>query len=346
MSSIPGNPTFPKTELRSSAPLLESIAGPQAEPPNGGGTERPGSYPLLDLLRRSLAIPESRTTMIGGLLAFGFIGVIFASNFRHFVYSWSTDENYGHGFLVPLLSLYFANQAAGRGPVAVRRGVGLGIGLLTVALLVKLATVVVVVGTLGDLALLAAIAGIVALLAGTGALRRYWFAIAFLVFMIPLPVALYALIASPLQLLASKLASGILNRTGVPVLTVGNMMTLPGGVQMFVAEACSGMRQLTGFLALTAAVAYLIARPAWYRVAIVLSALPIALTANVTRVTLTGYIMVFVNPQYASGAYHTIEGLLMLAFGLSLLRAECWVLDQAASACRESQPTPDRPATS
>jgi exosortase len=222
--------------------------------------------------------------------------------------------------------------------------VGLGILLLTFAILVKLATVVVVVGTLGDLALLAAIAGIVALLAGTGALKRYGFAIAFLMFMIPLPVALYALIASPLQLLASRLASGILNRTGVPVLTVGNMMTLPGGVQMFVAEACSGMRQLTGFLALTAAVAYLIVRPAWYRAAIVLSALPIALTANVTRVTLTGYIMVFVNPEYASGAYHTIEGLLMLAFGLSLLRAECWVLDQAASACRESQPTPQGPA--
>ena len=42
-------------------------------------------------------------------------------------------------------------------------------------------------------------------------------------------------------------------------------MTLPGGVQMFVAEACSGMRQMTGFLALTAAVAYLTTRPGWYR---------------------------------------------------------------------------------
>src|SRR5207245_6328596 len=38
-------------------------------------------------------------------------------------------------------------------------------------------------------------------------------------------------------------------------------------------------------------------------------------------------IMYFVNPDYASGTYHTLEGLLMLGFGLSLLRAECWVLD-------------------
>ena len=66
-------------------------------------------------------------------------------------------------------------------------------------------------------------------------------------------------------MLASQVASTVMNATGVPVLCEGNRMTLPGGVQMFVAEACSGMRQLTGFLALTAAVAYLTTRPAWYR---------------------------------------------------------------------------------
>jgi exosortase len=318
MTSIPRNATLPKPKTRSSSPLL-------------------------DLLRSSLGSPESRPAFLGALLAVALIAIIFASNFRHFVFTWSTDENYGHGFLVPLLSLYFANQAAGRGPVAVRGGVMVGVLLLVFALIVKLATVVIVVGTLGDLALLASIAGVVSILAGGQALRRYGFAVAFLMFMIPLPVSLYAQIASPLQLLASKLASVVLNRTGVPVLTEGNMMTLPGGVQMFVAQACSGMRQLTGFLALTAAVAYLVARPAWYRAAIVLSALPIALTANVIRVTLTCYIMYYINPQYASGAYHTVEGLLMLAFGLSLLRAECWFLDQAVKTCGESDVPPEPP---
>ena len=62
--------------------------------------------------------------------------------------------------------------------------------------------------------------------------------------------------------------------------------------------------------------AYLTSRPGWYRVIVVLSALPIALTANVARVVLTGYIMHFVNPQYASGTYHTLEGISMMGFGL------------------------------
>ena len=101
------------------------------------------------------------------------------------------------------------------------------------------------------------------------------------------------------------------------------MMTLPGGVRMFVAEACSGMRQLTGFLALTTAVAYLSGRPAWYRAIVIASSIPIAMTANVLRVALTGWIMYRLSPEYASGQFHTIEGLLMMAVGLGLLALEC-----------------------
>ena len=183
---------------------------------------------------------------------------------------------------------------------------------------------------LGDVALLIGLAGIFGLLLGTEALKRYWFVFFFLVFMVPLPIAMYSRIASPLQLLASQLASTVMNATGIPVLCEGNRMTLPGGVQMFVAEACSGMRQMTGFLALTAAVAYLTTRPCWYRAIVVLSALPIALTANVARITMTGYIMHFVNPQYASGTYHTLEGIIMMGFGLLVLNSLCSLLNQLA----------------
>jgi exosortase len=200
--------------------------------------------------------------------------------------------------------------------------------LLLVAILARLFTIPLPIPFLGDLAFLIGLAGVFTLLFGAAAIRRYWFVFFFLVFMVPLPIALYSRIASPLQLLASQVASAVMNATGVPVLCEGNKMTLPGNVQMFVAEACSGMRQLTGFLALTTAVAYLSLRPAWYRAVIVSSALPIALTANIARVVLTGYIMHFVNPLYAAGTFHTLEGLLMMGFGLLLLQSECWVMDR------------------
>ena len=91
---------------------------------------------------------------------------------------------------------------------------------------------------------------------------------------------------------------------------------------MFVAEACSGLRQMTGFLALTTGVAYLSTRPVWYRVIIILSALPIAMTANIARVLLTGYIMHFVNPQFARGNVPHARRLCSWAMGFGLFAAQ------------------------
>ncbi len=298
---------------------------------------------LGNLMARALRDPVQRVTLLGGLLCCILFGVLFRENLWHFYYAWTTDDNYSHGFLVPLLSLYFASQTARRGPVELSHGVILGGILLTLAIAGRLVTVPLPIPFVGDLALLVGLAGLFALLLGSKALARYWFAFFFLVFMVPLPIAMYSRLASPLQLLASRLASTVMNATGVPVLCEGNHMTLPGGVQMFVAEACSGMRQMTGFLALTAAVAYLTVRPAWYRVVVVLSALPIALTANVARIVLTGFIMHYVDREYASGTYHTLEGILMMGFGLLLLNSLCSLLNHlCASAAGGSQDQPDQ----
>ncbi len=298
----------------------------QAPPSRRSSDVRPGN--LLELIRGSLAEPGGRPIWFAALACTALYLLLFRDVLWHFYYSWTTDENYSHGFLVPPLALYFANQATRRGPVPVEGGGALGSVMLTVSVLIGLLTIPLPIPFLGQLAFILGLGGIFALLFGGPALRRYWFSLAFLVFMVPLPVAVYTRMASPLQLLASRVASTVMNATGVPVLREGNHLTLPGGLQLFVAEACSGMRQLTGFLALTIAVAYLSTRPPWYRGLIVLSGVPIALTANIARVLLTGYIMHFLNPEYALGAFHTVEGLLMMGFGLLLLNLECWGLDQ------------------
>jgi exosortase len=282
-------------------------------------------------LARWATDPANRPTALAATACLALLALLYRDTLEHFYRAWTTEDNYSHGFLVPLLSLYFAAQVFRReGPPPAPtggRGVVIGSALLGAALVVSLLKVALPIEFLGDLGFLAALAGAFAMIAGAVALRRYWFAFAFLIFMVPLPIALYTRIANPLQLMASKLASAFMNATGVPVLCEGNRMTLPGGVQMFVAEACSGMRQLTGFLALAAAVAYLARRPLWYRAVVLASALPIALFANTTRVVVTGYIMHFVDPRYAEGAYHTLEGLLLMGLGLLLLNSVCTLMD-------------------
>jgi exosortase len=299
---------------------------------------------LAKLISQSAQDPADRAWWAGALVCLALFVRVFWDNLGHFYYSWTTDENYSHGFLVPLISLYFANQAASRGSVPIRGGTSAGSLMLLVALSARLLSIPLPIPFLGDVAFLIGLTGLFTVLLGASALKRFWFAFFFLIFMVPLPIALYSKIASPLQLFASRVASAMMNATGVPVLCEGNKMTLPGGIQMFVAEACSGMRQLTGFLALTFAVAYWTARPPWYRIVIVVSALPIALSANIARVMLTGYIMHFVNPQFALGAYHTLEGLLMMGFGLLLLQTECWLLDQISEhrtrTCQDAEALP------
>jgi exosortase len=243
------------------------------------------SPPLLEVLRSAWDDPGRRASVVGAAGAAGLLAVIFWQNLVHFVMVWSNDENYSHGFLVPLISLYFANEAARKGPVPVRSGALLGSVLIATALSIKLATIVIPFPVASDYGFLLTLAGICAVLAGSGALGRYWFAFFFLGFMVPLPVAMYSMIANPLQLLVSQMATSMLNVIGIPALCEGNMITLPGDNQLFVAEACSGMRQLTGFLALTTAWAYLSVRPAWNRALLIASSIPIAMTANVVRVT-------------------------------------------------------------
>jgi exosortase len=300
-------------------------------------TPSPGrpSPPLLALVRSGWEDPSRRPSVIGAIGAVGLLGILFWQNILHFVMVWANDENYSHGFLVPLISLYFANEAARKGPVPIRSGVWLGSFLITLALAIKLSTIVIPFPVASDYGLLLALAGTCALLAGTAALKRYWFAFFFLGFMVPLPVALYSMIANPLQLLVSQMSTSMLNVIGIPALCEGNMITLPGDNQLFVAEACSGMRQLTGFLALTTAWAYLSARPSWNRALLILSSIPIAMTANVVRVMLTGVITYSLDPKYASGAFHTVEGLAMMGLGLLMLSTFSWTVDQISSIGRK-----------
>ena len=93
-----------------------------------------------------------------------------------------------------------------------------------------------------------------------------------------------------------------------------------------VAEACSGMRLLMAFVALGVAMAYVHARPIWQRLVLVVSTIPIAMMCNIVRVTVTGFLYVFVNPKYTHGIYHDALGVAMLPLALGLYSGVAWFM--------------------
>src|SRR6516164_5713156 len=81
---------------------------------------------LAALLLRASKDPAQRTFWLGAIVCTGLFIRLFWDNLGHFYYVWTTDENYSHGFLVPLISIYFANQVASREPLPIRGGLWLG----------------------------------------------------------------------------------------------------------------------------------------------------------------------------------------------------------------------------
>src|SRR5205814_72366 len=107
-----------------------------------------------------------------------------------------------------------------------------------------------------QISLLPCVAGICLLLGGWHALRWAWPSIAFLAFMIPLPYTASVQLAGPLQRIATEATTFLLQTLGRPAVSEGNVILL-NEIELGVVEACSGLRMLVIFFALSTAVALL-----------------------------------------------------------------------------------------
>ncbi len=144
------------------------------------------------------------------------------------------------------------------------------------------------------------------------------FPIVYLFFMIPLPGAVYDRIAFPLQLLATKIAGGVIQFCSIPVYREGNMLYFVH-TQLEVAEACSGIRSIMALTMLSVIFAHLSGNGWWRKALLIFSAIPIAMLANILRVSGTGILAHFFGDKVARGFLHEFSGLAVFVFGLVLL---------------------------
>jgi exosortase len=170
-------------------------------------------------------------------------------------------------------------------------------------------------------------------------LRWSWPAIAFLAFMLPLPFQVETALALPLRRWATHLSVYLLQVLGYPALADGNVILLDEA-RLGVAEACSGLGMLMTFFALATALA-LVIRVSWVdRLVLVASALPIAVLANVVRITATAVAHETLGPDVARTIMHDLAGWLMMPFALVLLYLELWILSRLLIPITPQQPLP------
>jgi exosortase D (VPLPA-CTERM-specific) len=245
---------------------------------------------------------------------------LYHSIIYNLVLQWGKDPEYGHGYFVPAFSLYLLWENRKRLKVIKVSPSWAGLPLVVFGLLM------LVVGKLGielftsRFSLLVLLAGLIILFRGWEFFRAVFFPWAFLFLMIPLPKLILQEVTFPLQLLASQLATDLLRAAGVVVNLQGNVINLPNEA-LNVAEACSGLRSLLSLFTLAIIYGYLMDRRNWVRIVLVCAAVPIAVSANVFRIFVTGLIVQYWNPEKADGFYHEFQGWLVFVVSLILLFA-------------------------
>jgi len=268
------------------------------------------------------------------LIIAGFFCFLFHNEIGRIVNRWLTDSSWSHGFLIPLFSLYFINQHKKEVLSLQTRPNYLGLFFLIIGIVFYALNGASPSGYayLQPISMIAVLGAVVLFLGGWRLVKYTWLPIAFLVFAVPLPQRYYVALTMPMRHLAANVAAALLNTvSGLEAIVSGVVIDVvykgqPLEPALNVAEACSGMRLLMAFLALGVAMAYLHYRPAWQRIILLASTIPIAIICNIVRVTITGFIYVLLHPKYTQGIYHDMLGLGMLPLAFILYGFLAWFM--------------------
>lgn len=248
------------------------------------------------------------------LLISGLYGVIVAE----MAMDWYHDDNYSHGFLVPLIAGYFLRERWN--DLKAVKVAPSNIGLVVIAC----ALLQLTIASLGNeyftarSSLIVMIAGMVLYFFGADIAKMTRMPVLYLLFMVPLPYIVYNALAFPLKMFVSWLSVAFLKLIGLSVVREGTIIMFPS-ISLEVADACSGMRSLVSIIAISTAYAFILRISHVKRWIIVFSSIFIAITTNAVRVITTGVLANYSGAAAAQGFFHEFAGMAVFALAMALL---------------------------
>jgi len=165
------------------------------------------------------------------------------------------------------------------------------------------------------------LAGLALLFKGWRGLRLIWFPLFFMLFMVPLPEALVAVVTAPLKSAVSLVASNLLYAAGYPVGRSGVMLTV-GQYQLMVADACAGLNSMFTLEALGMLYMNLMRYTSVARnVTLAVMLVPIAFCANIGRVMILVLVTYYFGDAAGQGFVHGFAGMVLFLLALTLMLA-------------------------
>lgn len=274
------------------------------------------------------AAPTERGRYLGPVLGvpaalFAVLIVSHWSTFAHMADRWAHDPQYSHGFVVPLFALVVLWSRRDMLKTMAWRPAWHGLPLMALGVVLRVVAVESDIEPLDSLSLVPTGFGMVLLVGGWSVLSWSWPALAFLGFMMPLPFSVEMALAHPLRRIATNMSTYVLQTLGCPASAEGNIIFIDD-IQLGVAEACSGLGMLMTFFALATALSLIVNASLPNRLVLVASAIPIAILANVARISATGvaYHLGGKESELAQMIYHDLAGWLMMPLALAMLWLE------------------------
>lgn len=158
--------------------------------------------------------------------------------------------------------------------------------------------------------------GVILLMQGTVALKRLWFPLFFIIFMLPLPLDG---ITMPMKMAVSYVTDAILHTAGYPIAREGVILHI-GQYQLFVADACAGMHTLISLEAVGLLYLNLVRHDSWLRnLTLAIFIIPISFSANVLRVITLTLITYYFGDAVAQGFIHGFAGMFLFVVALILI---------------------------
>ncbi|NUQ69370.1 MAG: exosortase/archaeosortase family protein [Chthonomonadales bacterium] len=216
-------------------------------------------------------------------LAWLAVAIVYAPVIIEYAHEWMIDERYSHGWLIIPISAGLLYMRRDRFIAAMGAGSSLALALVLLGLIAHLGAWYLQFPHVGMWSLVLVLYGMILALYGRAAWRVARFSTLFLLFAGTWPNRLIEPINLKVQSISAAGAADFMAFLGFAVMREGNRIEVPGHV-VEVADICSGYKKTVALLAFAFLYGHVMTTTPFRRVVLCLSAIPIAVLANVGRV--------------------------------------------------------------